>query len=259
MFNPGEARRPQRKGGMKGDWGPSVTLVEKIADELRERIIDGTFQAGEHLQQAALAKRMGVSSIPLRETIRLLENEGFVEILPFKGARVKALTRQEIDERTKIAFALESYAVGLALPTLTEEDLDRAEELASRIYPVSDVRTWNARIFQFIRIIYGADRWPLIFALIVQNRISARRYTEILVRNAISNKERPRAFPPNYFLRLVKFLRSGDLEGARNLQKERVDLYLEAILPWLAARAEPSKRRVALRKLKGTKSPRALR
>ena len=115
MPKPRKPRPVKRKSGMKGNPASSLTLVDKIGDELRERIIDGTFQAGEHLQQAALAKRMGVSSIPLREAIRMLETEGFVEIVPFKGAMVKRLSAEEIAERVKIAFALESYAIELDL------------------------------------------------------------------------------------------------------------------------------------------------
>ena len=71
------------------------------------------------------------------------------------------------------------------LPTLTDEDFDRAKDLADRIYPVTDMKTWNARIVQLLGILCGAKDRPVLFDLIVRNRTAARRYTEILVRETI--------------------------------------------------------------------------
>ena len=257
MSKPGETRRVKRKGGMKGDWAPSVTLVDKIADELRERIIDGTFQAGEHLQQATLAKKMGVSSIPLREAIRMLEAEGFVEIVPFKGARVKHLSAEEIVERAKIAFALETYAVELTLPTLTDEDLDRAEELANGLYPVSDINTWYARSSELLGILFGAKHWPVLYNLILRNRMAARRYTEILVRRTIQDPKWAKQWASGYFPLFVELLRERDLGAVKALHRSRMEEYVDLLLPWLEAGAgRVPRRRGALGHLRKPKSSR---
>lgn len=257
MSKPREVRRVKSKGGVKGNQASSVTLVDKIADELRERIIDGTFQAGDHLQQAGLAKKMGVSSIPFREAIRMLENEGFVEIVPFKGARVKRLSAAEIAERVKIAFALESYALELTLPTLTAEDLDRAKILAGRIYPVKDMKTWDARIVHLLGILCGAKHWPMIFDLIVRNRTAARRYTEILVKETIRGPKGTRQWASGHFPRLVELMRGGDKDAIKELQRKRLEEYLSLLLPRLAGGIEPSKRRgKKLHHLKGLKPAR---
>jgi len=256
MTKTGEARKLKRKGGTKGVRAASLTLVDKIADELRVRIIDGTFQAGEHLQQAALAKRMGVSSIPLREAVRMLENEGFVEILPFKGARVKSLTCEEIVERAQIAFALESHAVALTRPTLTEEDFDRAAELAGRIYPVPDVKTWYARVNQLLGILCGAGRWPLLFDTILRNRMTARRYTEILVRRTMSDKSWARNWAKGYFPRLVELLKKGNMAGARALQRRRFEEYAGHVQSFLEEGAGQGRRGGVLRNVKHPKAER---
>jgi DNA-binding GntR family transcriptional regulator len=210
-----------------------ATLVDRIADELRERIIDGTFKAGEPLQQAALAKTMGVSAIPFREAVRMLESEGFVEIVPFKGARVKRLSAEEISERVKIAFALEIYALEQTLPTLTEADLDRAGELASRLYPASDINAWHAQMSQLLGILFGAKHWPVLFDLIMRNRMAARRYTEVLVRRTVQDPAWAMEWAAGYFPRLIGLLRNKDLKAVRKLQSRRFAGYLAQLQPWL--------------------------
>jgi DNA-binding GntR family transcriptional regulator len=219
--------------------------VERVADELRERIIDGTFKAGEPLQQAALARAMGVSAIPFREAVRMLEAEGFVEILPFKGARVKRLSAEEIAERVSIAFALENHALELTLPLLTEADLDRALGLATHLYPVADIRTWHAQMSQLLGILMGAERWPVLFGLIMRNRMAARRYTEILVLKTVQDPEWAMEWAAGYFPRLIGLLCNQDLKAVRKLQQRRFEEYLAQIQPWLdsgAPRTGPRRR-----------------
>lgn len=234
------ARKPEARKTAKAS---GVTLVERIADELRERIVDGTIPPGEHLQQAALAKRMGVSSIPFREAIRMLEKEGFAEVIPFKGARVKGLTREELVERAQVAFALESHAVELTRPTLTEANLDRAAELAKRIYPTPDVKTWFKRINEVLAILYGAPRWPMLYEMIQQNRTAVRRYTELLVKETIEGPEATRRWALVYYPRLIELVREQDMEGARALQRQRFVEYVDHLLPYL----EPGARQGDLR------------
>jgi DNA-binding GntR family transcriptional regulator len=180
-----------------------------------------------------------------------------VEIVSFKVARVKGLSAGEIAERVKIAFALESYALEQTLPTLTEEELDRAGELASRLFPASDINAWHAQMSQLLGILFGAKHWPVLFDLIMRNRMAARRYTEILVRRTIEDPKWATGWAAGYFPRMVELLRRGDLEDVKSLQRERFKEYIAQLLPWLAAGTEPSKpKRGGLRTLKKITSAR---
>ena len=260
MPKPRKPRPVKRKSGVKKDQASSVTLADKIADELRERIIDGTFQAGEHLQQAALAKEMGVSSIPFREAIRMLETEGFVEIVPFKGARVRGMAREELVERVHIGFALESCAMELAQPTLTEADFARAADLADKAYPVRDVKTWFGVTHELLGIIYGAARWPRLYDMILRNRMIAKRYTEILVRRAITDRRWAEHWAAGHFPRLVEMLRKGDLEGAKALHYQRLEEYMAQLAPFMEQGAEQEhRRRRALHHVKAVQKKRGRR
>lgn len=87
-------------------------LREIVFEALREAIINGTLEPGERLMEIQLAEEMGVSRTPVREAIRKLELEGFVVMVPRKGAYVAGLSMKDIADVFEIRTALESLAAG---------------------------------------------------------------------------------------------------------------------------------------------------
>lgn len=90
------------------------TLVEVVAGELRRRIVEGQWAPGARLVEAHLAADLGVSRNPVREALHVLESEGWVEVEPRKGARVKVMSVDEAEHLFHVRGALESLAAGLA-------------------------------------------------------------------------------------------------------------------------------------------------
>lgn len=101
------------------------TISSAVGDELRRRILDGTFQSGMQLRQDALAEEFGVSRIPIREALVQLDAEGLVKILPHKGAVVSELSIAEIDELFELRVLLEPRLLQASAPHLTVEDFLR--------------------------------------------------------------------------------------------------------------------------------------
>ena len=85
------------------------SMSEQIAQELRNAIQDGELKPGERLVERALAIRMGVSHIPIREALGRLAEEGLVERTPRRGARVAALSEQELREISSLRIVLEQF------------------------------------------------------------------------------------------------------------------------------------------------------
>ena len=92
------------------------------ADELRRRITNGDYPEGFQLKQDALAEDFGMSRIPIREALVQLESEGFVRILPHRGAQVSELSPAEIRELFELRALLEPRLLRLSGPRLTAED-----------------------------------------------------------------------------------------------------------------------------------------
>ena len=85
---------------------PRLLLREHIKDQILERILDGTYEPGERLVETRIAREFETSQVPVREALRELEALRFVESEPFRGARVRAFTLDEIEDRLRILFDL---------------------------------------------------------------------------------------------------------------------------------------------------------
>jgi len=109
--------------------GPRPSTSRLIADALRAGIIDGTLAPGARLRQDAIARHFSVSAIPVREALRQLESERWIVVELNKGATVSALSAAEAREIYEIRAALESLAIGLAIPLHTAQTLARSAEL----------------------------------------------------------------------------------------------------------------------------------
>jgi len=94
------------------------SLREQVYDFLRGEMNLGGLQPGAFLDLNALALRLGISRTPLRDALLQLEVEGFVEILPRRGFKLKPLSLDEIRNIYEIVGALESAAVASAGPGL---------------------------------------------------------------------------------------------------------------------------------------------
>jgi DNA-binding GntR family transcriptional regulator len=85
-------------------------LRVQVADKLRRAIITGQLRPGAVLVETALAEQMAVSRAPIREAIQILENDGLIETVAYKGKRVKPLTAREIEETWGLREAFEVLA-----------------------------------------------------------------------------------------------------------------------------------------------------
>jgi len=104
-------------------------LSEDIAESIKKAIISGKFKPGEKISEGELAESMGTSRTPLREAFRKLENEGFIEIIPRKGAVVTEIYPEEASDLYQIKSVLEGLAAKLAMSQITEKEIDKLEKI----------------------------------------------------------------------------------------------------------------------------------
>jgi DNA-binding GntR family transcriptional regulator len=109
------------------------TLWERVHEYLREEILSDRLPPGTELQEVALAESLGVSRGPVREALGRLSAEGLVTIRPRTGAVVRSLSKDEFIECYQVREALETYAMRLAVPKLTREDVRSLDELTERM------------------------------------------------------------------------------------------------------------------------------
>ena len=99
---------------MAEPWARVESTGDSIAHALREEILAGRLTGGERLVEEAIAKRYGVSRVPVREALTRLQSEGFVTIVRYRGAAVSETLVQDSRELLQIRRGLEILAAQLA-------------------------------------------------------------------------------------------------------------------------------------------------
>ncbi len=115
-----------------------VLLPQQVAQVLTDAILDGRLASGEQLVETKLQADFGISRTPLREAFRELEKRGLVEIVPRKGAFVRQLSRQDIDDTFPVRAALEGLAAKLTCARVTPEVIEELEESLAAMRHAAD-------------------------------------------------------------------------------------------------------------------------
>jgi DNA-binding GntR family transcriptional regulator len=89
----------------------TYSLVQLAVDRLRRDILSGRTDPGERLVEEQLTRRLGISRAPVREAMRLLAQQGLIEHIPRRGARVATLSDDDVRELYEIRDVLERHAV----------------------------------------------------------------------------------------------------------------------------------------------------
>ncbi len=106
-----------------------LLLPEQVAETLREMIIVGDLPWGKKVPVTALAAQLEVSPTPLREALKVLASENLVELLPNRGARVCAYTKEDARDLFEVIAGLESLAARLAATRITPQELCQLQDM----------------------------------------------------------------------------------------------------------------------------------
>lgn len=111
----------------------TATAQEGVLAALRRDILAGRLRPGEQVVQEAIAERYGVSRVPLREALKVLEGEGLVTHHRHRGTFVTELSVDDLVEVYRIRALLEAEAIGAAVPALGDDALARLEAIAAEL------------------------------------------------------------------------------------------------------------------------------
>jgi len=207
------------------------TTQEAVLAELRRMIASGEIRPGAQIVQDALADDLGVSRVPLREALKMLEGEGLVTYRPHHGYFVTQLSLADLLEVYRIRELLEAEAITTGLPQVTDEDVERlaeAEEEVRQASAASDVAAMaqTNRRFHFA-LIEGCSR-PRLIRLVELLWDSTEVYRSVyfidpLNRDRILDEHRA----------LVDAVRARDLAGVLRVLDEHRTHAIEALRPVL--------------------------
>lgn len=123
------------------------TLVHQVIDALVAGASEGLILPGDRIIEADLAEQLGVSRVPVREALRVLESQGVVVNEPYKGIRLTPVTPERIDQLIEVRVALETTAATRAI-RLKRNDGPHLAELESIVHEMEAMAARN-EVFRF--------------------------------------------------------------------------------------------------------------
>jgi DNA-binding GntR family transcriptional regulator len=123
---------------MKKSMEKHLTLREKILEHIRDAIISGSLKAGSKVSEPELADRYGISRTPIREAFRQLESEGYLTVIPRRGAVVSEFSQKDVEDFYAIKSILEGYAAREACNKLTGKELDKLQANNVKLSELAD-------------------------------------------------------------------------------------------------------------------------
>jgi DNA-binding GntR family transcriptional regulator len=111
-----------------------ISLHGETLSRLRDYVVEGNIKDGARVPERQLCDLFGISRTPLREALKVLAAEGLIELLPNRGARVRQLSRRDLEELFDVMGGLEGLAGRLACDSITDEEIAEIERLHYDMY-----------------------------------------------------------------------------------------------------------------------------
>ena len=202
--------------------GRGQTAHVYVRETIRMAILNGQLPGGTRLVQSDLAAQLEVSTTPVREALRDLASEGLIRIDPHHGGVVAELDEDDLREVYQIRQRIEPFALEVAMPFLTEEILDRAQELHDEMSAAPHSAAWVQLNRNFHMTIYEASNQNRLVSMVrsLQDAsvmaVSARIQRLPTVRE-VANREHGE---------LIEALRARDIVTAKSVIMHHVTLYI---------------------------------
>lgn len=106
---------------------------EEAYQRIKTLILSDELRDGDPLDIDWLTSELGISRTPVREALLMLEQEGLIETIPYKGTFITDLTKKDVEEIYRVREGLESLAVELATPLIPDADLQNMQEMFTAV------------------------------------------------------------------------------------------------------------------------------
>ncbi|GAB3677419.1 GntR family transcriptional regulator [Salinisphaera aquimarina] len=155
------------------------SLYGEAAQRIRAMINEGRLEPGIRVPEKQLCEQFGISRTPLREALKVLASEGFVELLPNRGARVVKLTRRMLEDTLDVMSSLEGLSGELACRHVSSEEIETIRALHQKMlehYQQGDLAAYfdvNRRIHETL---VAAARNQVLFDMYQNLNERVRRF-----------------------------------------------------------------------------------
>jgi DNA-binding GntR family transcriptional regulator len=199
------------------------SVVDRVHEELLERIVAGELPPGARLRQEALAEELGVSRTPLREALARLVTEGLVEFAPNRGATVAGRDFSDMEQAWRARLVIEPGAARLAAERCDPEAIERMRETVDRQRRVADDVTASFELNREFHLALVAGSGNPHLAQFSELLWLVRIGLPIFARQA-RDREHLLAWADDHEA-IVEAISSGDGDRAAELTREHIEAF----------------------------------
>lgn len=142
----------------------ATSLRHRITDDIRKAIFHGKLKPGDRLREVDLSQQMGVSRGPIREAIRMLEQEGLLFSHPYKETTVAEISGEEVQEvLIPIRLTLEKFAIRRALANIGDAEIERLSAILLRMKEAAKLKNLHQVVdidLEFHEYLIGLANMP---------------------------------------------------------------------------------------------------
>jgi DNA-binding GntR family transcriptional regulator len=214
------------------------SLQERTYQTLRSAIVEGQLAPGVRIYETTLAKRLGVSRNPVREAIRRLQQDGFIEVRPRNGIYVAEYGVDEVRDLYQIRAALEGTAASLAAQRMTDEELAGLDAVLERMERATARHAKHATVREsdsFHQTIHQGARSPRLVAILHQLYGQIAHFRKITL--AIPGRADQASEGHHH---LVEVLRRRDADEADRMMRQHVLSAVDAFMELAASPPDSS-------------------
>jgi DNA-binding GntR family transcriptional regulator len=155
------------------------TLALNVTECLRTAIQSGLIPDGIELNQVALAEHFGVSRVPVREAMRVLEAEGWVSARAHYRAVVQAVTPERVHQIFELRSLLERHLLSHSVRLISSERIKRLYAICDRMDRQRNYAVWLAANREFHRLLLEGPGSDLTLELLDQLNSQVERYLRL--------------------------------------------------------------------------------
>jgi DNA-binding GntR family transcriptional regulator len=203
-----------------------TVLREQVKELVLERILSGEYGPGSRIVETRIAQELGTSQAPVREALRDLELLRLVESEPFRGARVRDVSPEEMAEIYPVRAALEEVAAREAATRLGGDvrELERELEAMRRAADAGDLHEQVVHDVEFHRLFVEAAGNRTLVAVWSSLGVHARTFTTLL-RAGLDPHELVERHVP-----ILEAFRAGDPDRAAAAVRDHLEHFARALL-----------------------------
>lgn len=196
-----------------------VSLKDKVKKKLRDDIILNLLKPGDRIVETEIAKKFGISQVPVREALRGLEEEGLIRTVKYKGAFVTEIDHVEMYHIFSMRAEIETNALKIILPNLRKRDIGELYDIVDRmkfgrpeyLFQSDLDMEFHRTIIQWSKIEVYTRIWSMLTGHIRRYITALNPTVQILPEEVYK-----------YHLDLVKVIEKGEIEEVQEAFREHI-------------------------------------